>query len=115
MKGLVPESIRMRRSKAEFSHIFANAIERSGGESFFSSLEIASRGWVDTKELKSAAAYFVNGYRSGNRHYNDYAWQLWAVLGIELWFREVFGAQSGQTGGAIGSLHEAFAPSAQVS
>jgi asparagine synthase (glutamine-hydrolysing) len=115
MKGLVPESIRMRRSKAEFSHIFANAIERSGGESFFSSLEIASRGWVDSEELKRAAAYFVNGYRSGNRHYNTYVWQLWAVLGIELWFREVFGAQSGHSDVARGSLPDAFAPSAQVS
>lgn len=115
MKGLVPESIRMRRSKAEFSHIFANAIERSGGESFFSSLEIASVGWVDSEELKRAAAFFVNGYRDGNRRYNTYLWQLWAVLGIELWFREVFGTQSGQTGRALGSLPDTFAPPAKMS
>jgi asparagine synthase (glutamine-hydrolysing) len=88
--GLVPDSIRLRRSKADFSHMFVKAVERLGGQQLFNSPMCASMGWIDAAEARRACTTLIDGYRTGNRKYNVYMWPLWRTVAIELWLRMAF-------------------------
>lgn len=93
LSGLLPESIRLRRSKADFSHVFAKALERLGGKHFFDSLMLAQMGYVNGAAAGRAYATFIHGYRTGDRSYNTYMWSLWMVFAVEIWLRTVFDPQ----------------------
>jgi hypothetical protein len=92
MKGLLPESVRTRLTKARYgSHSFWEAIQCLGGERFFNSLTIAANGWVNSQEVKRM---YQNTLAQTNRHGADatpYLLPLWMICAVELWFREVFG------------------------
>ena len=90
MRGLVPEPIRLRRSKADFSHVFVKTLERLGSQHFFDSLVLASLGWVDAVAVSEAYATFIRGHRMGDRRYNTHMWSLWMVFAVERWLRTVF-------------------------
>jgi asparagine synthase (glutamine-hydrolysing) len=90
VQGLVPETIRNRLSKADFSGIFAESLKRTAGDNFFRSLTIASAGWIDGRplgrmyeEMKLASVQSPGGLIL-------HAWTLWMIYGIEAWFRAVY-------------------------
>lgn len=76
MSGLLPPVVTERRSKAEFSHVFLNAVEQATAT--FEQPSIARRGWLD-----KAALNRVRSNCSGS------PWPPWFVLGIETWYRAV--------------------------
>ena len=82
---LLPESVRWRRSKAEFSHMLVHGLKEItsalGGESSFDSFEVVRRGWVDPRALR--AVYLE---RMADRYAN--LWPIWATLELEMWSRE---------------------------
>lgn len=84
MQDVVPEAVRLRRGKAEFSHEFALAFDGLGGARAFRSLSIADAGWVDGRALERA---FV---AARGRDRAKGPWSLWMPLGIEMWFRAAF-------------------------
>jgi len=90
LRGLLPESVRQRRDKAEFSHVFAKALQAQKGEYLFSSLIIASIGWVDGAELVKMYRQMMLLFAQGDERYCELVWPLWMVFGIELWYKTVF-------------------------
>jgi asparagine synthase (glutamine-hydrolysing) len=90
MQGLLPETIRQRLTKADFSHVFAEALRAQGGERLFDSLIIASMGWVNGERVREMYRELSQLYAAGDRRYSRYIWPLWLVYGIELWFNTVF-------------------------
>jgi asparagine synthase (glutamine-hydrolysing) len=90
MEGFLPETIRRRITKADFSHVFAETLQAAGGEHLFDSLTIESMGWVDGPVIREMYRSMVQDYRSANNAYISYIWKLWMVFGIELWFKVVF-------------------------
>jgi len=90
MRGLLPETIRRRLTKADFSEVFPEALEAIGGENFFNSLTIASMGWVDGNQASGLYREMIQSYRQSNGGLIAHTWQLWMICGIELWFRAVF-------------------------
>jgi len=90
-EGFLPEPIRRRVSKADFSHVFAETLEAAGGEGLFNSITIESMRWVDGTVIREMHRRMVQDYRSANNAYISYIWKLWMVFGIELWFNGVFG------------------------
>jgi asparagine synthase (glutamine-hydrolysing) len=90
MEGLLPETIRRRITKADFSHVFAETLEAAGGERLFDSLTIESMRWVNGSVIREIYRRMVQDYRSANNAYISYIWKLWMVFGIELWFNVVF-------------------------
>ena len=90
MKGIIPESVRRRVTKADFSHVFPKALQTQGGESAFSSLMIGSLDWVDEEKVRSVYKQMASLYNMGDQGYTRYMWTLWMVFGMELWIRTVF-------------------------
>jgi len=87
-KGILPESVRQRRSKAEFStmlvHAIREVVEALGGEAKFDSLEIVRRGWVDSCQLRAIYAERMSDVDANQ-------WPLWSAFELEMWVRECLG------------------------
>jgi hypothetical protein len=90
MRDLLPETIRQRVTKADFAHVFAEALQAQGGEHLFDSLTIASMGWVNGERVREMYWELSQLYAAGDRRYSKYIWPLWLAYGIELWFNTVF-------------------------
>ena len=84
--GLLPESVRQRRDKAEFSSLLLHGLrdvtEALGGEGAFGSFNVVQRGWVDPEQFR-----LVYRERMGNAAVAN-LWPLWSVLELEMWSRE---------------------------
>ena len=103
LRELLPESVRRRRGKADFSHAFVKALQGPMGEQLFSSLNIASMGWVDGFRVIEMYRGMMQLYARGDERYIKHVWPLWMVFGIELWFKTVFVNKQTQSREAIGT------------
>jgi asparagine synthase (glutamine-hydrolysing) len=83
MKGLMPERIRERRSKGQFGRVFIETFNRIGGEGFFETMAMESKGWVNATRMRQLCHERLVRYPSN-------LWPLWTTFAAELWFREVF-------------------------
>jgi asparagine synthase (glutamine-hydrolysing) len=90
MRGLLPETVRTRADKADFSHVFAETLQALGGDGLFDSLAIASVGWVKLDEVRSKYQTLTRLYKEEDPSFISYTWHLWMVFGVEAWFRTVF-------------------------
>ncbi len=91
LRGILPEPIRRRQSKAEFSWFFAEQLERQAGAALFDRLEIAAQGWIDAKRAQDMYSRAFALSRAVEGGYTPFLWPLWMIFGIELWFRSEFG------------------------
>ena len=89
--GDLPEAVRTRRTKGDFAHSVAEAIEAVGGERFFTTLQIAEAGWVDGTMVADKYRTMRDQYASGPDVYGDHVPALWMITAVELWFRSAFG------------------------
>ena len=92
VRSLVPEAIRGRLSKADFSGIFAESLNRTGGENFFHSLMTASMGWIDVKPLGRMYREMSRGYEESPGGLISHTSTLWMIYGVEAWLRAVSGS-----------------------
>jgi asparagine synthetase B (glutamine-hydrolysing) len=103
MRNLLPEKVRERNSKAEFSYIFGDAFEAMGGERLFDSLHIATLNLVNGEKVRAMSRELMASYRKDRGGFSSpHMWSLWMVFAVELWFTLVYGVakdQSSQTGG----------------
>jgi asparagine synthase (glutamine-hydrolysing) len=90
MKGILPESIRLRSTKADFSYAFVEAFESFDNERLFDDLAIESLGWINGAEARRMYRQLIEAYETSDSKYISYVWKLWMVLGIELWFNAAF-------------------------
>ena len=90
MKGLVPDSVLQRSTKAEFSHTSAQLYEFDSISSVFHSARIASQGWIDQDCVAAMFQEFMGKWNHGQKDDLPHFWPLTMVLGIELWFRAAF-------------------------
>lgn len=94
MGELLPTSVRERILKADFSCIFAHALLTESTAAIFQSLSIASAGWVDGGQIRTAYHTMARAYSRGDETYRFHIAQLWMIFGVELWFRTLFQGQS---------------------
>lgn len=95
MRGLLPETVRTRLTKAEFSAPFFDALRAPGIPELFAASRLAEMGWVDRKVLQECysmtmRSYAADGIKYGPDGNTDYLWQLWNAVGLELWHRSEF-------------------------
>ncbi len=84
MKGLLPEDIRTRLTKGEFSAMTVRLFDRVGGARFFDHLAIAERGWVDETIASRVARERLTDYAGSN------LWPLINAFAIEVWYNVIF-------------------------
>jgi asparagine synthase (glutamine-hydrolysing) len=86
-RGVLPESVRQRRNKAEFSGLLRHGVKEMavalGGEAGFGSFNVVERGWVEAEQLREFFHLRMND-RGSN------LWPLWSVMELEMWLRECF-------------------------
>ncbi len=87
LSELLPPAVAERTTKAEFSADFTSALRGLGGRDFFSSLSIASLGWIRPGVV--LAMYRETESFDPSRDWRaPHVWPLWMIAGIELWVRE---------------------------
>lgn len=90
MKGALPESVRQRTSKADFSHSVAEAFRDLGGEALFGTLASTPMRWVDKGQIGAMCRQLLRRYAQGDESYADHIWPPWMAFGIDLWYRMSF-------------------------
>ncbi len=83
MKGILPENIRTRLTKGEFSETFLRLFDRVGGANFYDHLTIAENGWVNSDLARKVAKERLSNARSN-------LWPLMNAFAIEVWYNTVF-------------------------
>jgi asparagine synthase (glutamine-hydrolysing) len=89
LRGLLPESVRRRTDKADYSCLFADALEAMGGAVFFGNLVAARRGWVEPREVLALHRRMRARFEAGDEAYGDDAWKLWMIAGLDIWLRSL--------------------------
>jgi asparagine synthase (glutamine-hydrolysing) len=89
MQGLLPETVRQRLTKADFSHVFPETLQALGGERLFNSLAIESMGWVNGSQVRAMYQQMSQCYARADLGYLSYIWKLWTIFAIELWVNTV--------------------------
>lgn len=100
VRDLLPETISRRCLKVHFSNLFAQTLYELGGERLFTSLDIASNGWVNEERVRQMCRETMEDYAAGNEQYADNAGRLWMIFGIERWFQAVFNPSQRRNHGA---------------
>ena len=90
MKGILPESVRQRSSKADFSHSVADTFRALGGESLFDTLSSTPMQWVDKGQIRAMCHQMMRLYARGDEHYASLIWPPWTMFGIDLWYKMTF-------------------------
>ncbi|MBF6569723.1 MAG: asparagine synthase, partial [Candidatus Binataceae bacterium] len=88
MLGILPESVRNRLDKGEFSHVFIKTFARYGGD-FFESMEICRAGWVRPREPARMFREALDFHRRGERAFLEHIWPLAFIAAVEIWFKVV--------------------------
>jgi asparagine synthase (glutamine-hydrolysing) len=85
--GLVPDRVRLRGSKVDFTPVVVQALEAQGGAAFFRRLQTAALGWVNPAPLERMYGEMLSYDRAADPRCADTAWGLWMIAGIERWAR----------------------------
>lgn len=88
--GLIPDEVRTRTSKAEFSHVVVEALLRPEVSRRLRSLAIAELGWVRADRVASMLDEVETLSHRGAAQYTGHEWSLWMVYGIDTWYRQVW-------------------------
>ncbi len=87
MTGLLPESVRQRADKAEFSEMVMRDLRAQGGRELFENLACAELGWVDEPLVLAGFDDADRKFAGGPATGRERVFHLWAVLAVERWLR----------------------------
>ena len=88
-RGVLPESLRLRRDKTLFNSVFPTAIERQGGQRRMGSLLLASVGWVNANDVVKMTAKVLSGNSSSPAPgWGGYIWPVWMAYSMDVWLRQ---------------------------
>jgi len=92
MKGLLPESVRRRSSKGDFTNSFPPAFRLLGGETMFDSMPIEWVGWIDGKRARTMLRRELveDACIRPSQGCINQSYPVWMVTGVNLWFRAIF-------------------------
>ena len=90
MSEHLPERVRARHDKADFAHVFAEALTTPDVQRLFETPLSASLGWVDRDHARRTYGRMVEDYAADNPAYAAPLWRLWMLFGIEIWLKSAF-------------------------
>ena len=82
MRRHLPDSIRRRRTKSDFSFTVKQSVSRESAGKDFSSLRLAEMGFINGLEVRDMHSRWLRGKMSCT-------WNLWTILALESWFEAV--------------------------
>ena len=84
--GIVPDSIRNRLTKANFSHVYATALAAAGDE-VADDLHPLLADKVNVPEVRRMFADLQRRYAAGDGRYTEDIWPCWMIYGLDRWLR----------------------------
>ena len=87
----LPDSIRWRRTKADFSFLVTESLARESAGNGFQPLRLAEAGYVDAGEVRAMYDEWLRGKMS-------HTWNLWMILASERWLDTAFAALAPRAG-----------------
>jgi len=85
----LPDVVRRRNDKAEFTPTLVQTIEELGGAAFLADLRVSDAGWVDGPAIRQAYDEMTRLYSRGDESYIRLADAVWSVAAVELWYRVI--------------------------
>jgi asparagine synthase (glutamine-hydrolysing) len=85
LRGVLPESVRMRTEKAEFSPLLAQVLLDPMVAGSLACRRLADRGLVDRLAVAAKYNEFKSLYEDGADGYVKHVWQLWMAFALETW------------------------------
>ena len=82
---MLPDSVRLRGDKAEFSDTLAMALLDETVGSALACRHLVDLGYVEKDRVTSSYQRFRELYRSGDLSYIDHVWSLWMAFVLETW------------------------------
>jgi asparagine synthase (glutamine-hydrolysing) len=83
--GLLPDAVRMRRDKAEFSELYVDAIQ---GWAQLVTPHLVSRGWIVPGALERMCTNLLAWRAASDSRYYHMVDAVWIALALECWFAE---------------------------
>lgn len=87
LKDTLPESVRLRGGKVQFTHVFLDALNRAFEDNFAERMEIVKRGWIDPSGVKAAVKQMQAVSCGNSSKGTRLAWSLWMVFAVEWWYK----------------------------
>jgi len=84
MEGILPELIRQRRDKAEFSETLFRALARTRAE-MVCDASFRYSGWIDGNQVQIMRKEMERLHDDGDEGYILRVWPLWMVWALDLW------------------------------
>ncbi len=94
MAALLPEEIRRRPGKADFSGVFTGALREVEGADAFAALAAAGRGWIDGIAVTRMYEEMVGRRGRSPGRPAPAGWPLWMIYGIDVWLRAIGGGRA---------------------
>ena len=94
MKGILPEEIRLREDKAEFSNVFGQALLRPEIIHILRLPYLKSLGWIRGEAIDLMYQALCKASNNGQPLYLANIWYLWNFIAVESWWSHMFGNQS---------------------
>ena len=91
LHGILPELVRTRRDKADFSHSVPLMLRAMDSQALLQRPRIAELGWVNLDRLRAAHDDLLRRYDAGDNGYLGLLWYVWMPMSVELWWRAVYG------------------------
>ena len=86
MLGLLPEDVRLRTTKAEFSHLYLQTIDIVGGRQKISDWNGLEIDWFDSAKILALYDAMEQDIAHGDYAYVPRMAQLWRVYGLQEWY-----------------------------
>jgi asparagine synthase (glutamine-hydrolysing) len=84
MRGILPEIVRIRRSKAEFSHVFVREMG-AFGPGVFDWSPLVRLGYLDQPGFATLWSDMLRACQSGAQDGLPHAWPLWNAYALNVW------------------------------
>jgi asparagine synthase (glutamine-hydrolysing) len=85
----LPDPVRRRNDKAEFTPTLVQTIEHLGGAPFLSDLRVVDAGWINGPAIRQAYEEMRQLYSRGDESYIRLTDAVWSVAAVELWYRVI--------------------------
>ena len=85
MRGILPESIRTRQDKGDFSHVIAETLLAPSMSEWLTCRRLDAAGYVDETHIQHQYTLFKQLFAQGDPAYMDLSWKIWAAFTLEVW------------------------------
>lgn len=86
MRGLLPERVRGRLTKADFSQVVPKTLASVGGAGALLGSSVVAAGWVSAERTEEMYRRMRHFYERNDEGYWTLTWPLWMIYAVGVWY-----------------------------